>query len=208
MEEFLQVSKDRNQRGLVAQHIVERIFDTTSAINRDGEDQRITIFIHEQISDSPRDCIEGEGNVLCIQKCVNDRVRTVSAGRVDTISGFHGRASSAGDSSVYVSDEDESDVEASAYYAHSTKGTDTSVKISDENVGSSANGGSSVYLSEEDIEVELRENLERDSSSGFSVNISDIETDGNNDNNTDFQGQDSEDAEVEFKKKTWQRFRQ
>ena len=58
-----------------------------------------------------------------------------------------------------------------------------------------------MYLSEEDIEVELRENLEKDSISGFSVNISDIETDGNNDNNTDFQGQASEDAEVEFKKK-------
>jgi hypothetical protein len=93
---------------------------------------------------------------------------------VDTISGFYGRASSAGDNSVYVSDEDESDEEASAYYSQSTKVTDFSVKISDEDVEGSADGGSSVYLSEEDIEVELRENLEKDSSGDFSVNITDI----------------------------------
>ena len=108
------------------------------------------------------------------QKCVG----IVSAARADIIPGFHGRASSAGDSSAYVSDENESDEEASAYYAQSTKDADTSVKILDEDVEDSADCASSVHVSEEDVvvEFELAETLPvKDCSSDFNVNISDDE---------------------------------
>jgi hypothetical protein len=152
------------------------------AFDLDGDFREITILIHEQEPDSPRDSsiyapilTEGHRNALLGMPNfvdVHSSMTEVYTDAFENVLGFRDNTISDDGYSVHISETDDDSENFTQII------TVIGVNMSDEDVGASGHArvstsDGSVYVSEEDVEEVALKNKGTDMSSDISVNISD-----------------------------------